>query len=521
MFIEHPEFGKIVDFDQLRRDMKPIYDAVHPDFNMLRSMQAGTEQFKDEPSHMIAAGASMLAYMLILAADEPDLAGELKNSIFTLGWTEEAIGSDLLSLQTQATPMSDEPDEKEFYLKGGKWLINNSYHADYHMVLAKIDPEQDGPRSMSLFLVPRSSTNGWQRLETHVLKNMVLTEFNIDGPGRLVGKRGYGLTIVQRMALASRFQCSYVGIRMLGEAIPATIDHLSNKRIFGDNPINFSNVFRQMYNLCIQSAFLNFIYYRSIAFSDTSFLSFYGTLLKSWLLLKANELLGQNLLVAGSKGFIKSSVIGRNAIDSFVLPVFDGHYTINTLMTAKHLKRYLNASNKINTEDRLNVIRTKMYREFLGDQINASLRELRNPEFFDYADYIEQLNIPLEFDAQNIVKSAQILLDEIESLDLFTDADHRYKMGMLLHWLESIIAACELWAVTQEDNYLNVIVQQYNGLVELFNTIVSESNLSTDFMTPIHQVSISGDTSDAQGFLLRLHDIETLLTQQQAQAIPE
>ena len=54
-------------------------------------------------------------------------------------------------------------------------------------------------------------------------------------------------------------------------------------------------------------------------------------MLKSWLLLRANELLGQNLLVVGSKGFLAESVIGRNAIDSFVLPVFDGHYTINTL----------------------------------------------------------------------------------------------------------------------------------------------------------------------------------------------
>ena len=34
-------------------------------------------------------------------------------------------------------------------------------------------------------------------------------------------------------------------------------------------------------------------------------------MLKSWLLLRANELLGQNLLVVGSKGFLAESVIGR------------------------------------------------------------------------------------------------------------------------------------------------------------------------------------------------------------------
>ena len=49
---------------------------------------------------------------------------------------------------------------------------------------------------------------------------------------------------------------------------------------------------------------INFIDYRALAFSAGNFLQFHGVMLKSWLLLRANELLGQNLLVAGSKGFL-------------------------------------------------------------------------------------------------------------------------------------------------------------------------------------------------------------------------
>ena len=67
-------------------------------------------------------------------------------------------------------------------------------------------------------------------------------------------------------------------------------------------------------------------------------------MLKSWLLLKCNEVLSQNLLITGSKGFLKESNIGGNAIDSFVYPVFDGHYTLNTLLTYKHMRRYLDAT---------------------------------------------------------------------------------------------------------------------------------------------------------------------------------
>ena len=358
MFVNDPDFGDIVDFDQLRQSIRHLYDALLPDFNMHKSLQVGTELYADDPSAMIAAGASMLAWMTIIAAGEDDIAEELKDSLFTLGWTEEEIGSDLLSASTVATPANDDPACVDYHLKGRKWLINNSYHADYHTIVAKVDAESSGPRSLSIFLVPQSSCKNWQRLETHVLRRMVLTSFDIDGPGRLLGKgRARPVQILQRMAMPSKYQCAYVGIKLLNEAIPASIEHLSNKRIFNENPINFSNVLRQMYNLVLQAAVLNFIYYRALAFSAGNFLQFHGVMLKSWLLLRANELLGQNLLVVGSKGFLAESVIGRNAIDSFVLPVFDGHYTINTLMTAKHVKRYLGAQRRADVAERMATLR--------------------------------------------------------------------------------------------------------------------------------------------------------------------
>ena len=119
-------------------------------------------------------------------------------------------------------------------------------------------------------------------------------------------------------------------------------------------------------------------------------------MLKSWLLLRANELLGQNLLVVGSKGFLADSVIGRNAIDSFVLPVFDGHYTINTLMTAKHVKRYLGAQRRADVAERLAIMRQGVAAARSGDPIRANSRQLRNPDFFNYAGYIEDLDLPIE-----------------------------------------------------------------------------------------------------------------------------
>ncbi|MEO1665671.1 MAG: acyl-CoA dehydrogenase family protein [Chloroflexota bacterium] len=512
-FIQDEQFGEIVDFDELRVGLRKIYDVISPEFNSMRVVELLSEVYDNSPSHMIAAGASILAYQMLPAAGAHDLAEQVKGdgkrgNIFSLGWTEEHTGSDLLSIKTTATPASDDPDEENFHIRGHKWMINNSYHADYHCVLAKIDPEQSGPRSLSLFLVPRSSTKNWQRLPTHVLRNMVLTEYDIDGPGILVGKKGHGLTIVQQMAAAARYECTYVGMNMVREAVPKTIDWLSSKNIFGKNPIEFSNVFRQLYNLALQSASLEFMYYRARALNAGSWLMFHGTMLKSWMLLRTNEVLSQNLLVAGSKGFVAESEIGRNVIDSFVLPVFDGHYTVNTFMTAKHAPRYLHAEDTADAEERLEFLRDEMYCATPHDEMNFRPRDVRQPDFFDMVDYIQQLELPINLPVEDMVENMRKLMDEVESFtSISSDPEYKYKAGDLLHWMESVTAAAEMYAVTRYDHYLNAVIQQYNAFTKAFNDVVSEGNLDVPFFTPMRQLPLP-NVDNAREFLMDLINVQ-------------
>lgn len=517
-FIQDEQFGEIVDFDGMRSTLRRIYDVITPEFNLMQVLEIMTEAFDSSPSHMIASGASILAYQMLPAAGEYELAEQVKGdgNIFSLGWTEEHTGSDLLSIKTAATPMSDDPDERNFHIKGSKWMVNNSYHADYHCVLAKLDPTQNGPRSLSLFLVPRSSTKNWKRLPTHVLRNMVLTEYDIDGPGILVGKKGHGLSIVQQMAAAARYQCTYIGMNMVREAVPTTIDWLSTKNIFGKNPVEFSNVFRQLYNLALQSASLEFMFYRARALNTGSWLMFHGTMLKSWLLLRTNEVLSQNLLVAGSKGFVADNKIGRNVIDSFVLPVFDGHYTVNTFMTAKHAPRYLNAERTEDAEQRLSHLRDEMYCDTPQNEMGFRARDVRQPDFFDIEDYIKQLDLPINLPVDDMVTGMKTLLDEVEKYtSIASDPEYKYKAGDLIHWMESVVASAELWAATNYDHYLNAVIQQYNKFTTVFNDVVSEGDLDVDFLKPMRQLPLPTNVEDAQAFLLDLVNV-----QQKLKAIP-
>ena len=500
-------FGDIIDYQRLREGMMDVLDNVFPTFNLMGSMLVATRQFRNNPSYMTACAASGLAYMMLVAAEEYELAAQLKGKIFTLSWTEEHTGTDLLSVKTAATPLSDDPNEKQFHIKGQKWLINNSYHADYHSVIAKVDPAASGPRSLSIFAVPHSSTKNWERLETHVLRTMVLTKFDIDGPGILIGQVGRGLEILQRMALPSKYHCAYMGVSMVADSLPAAIEHLSTKNIFGNNPIQFSNVFRQLYNLVQQAALINFTFFRALAFSDSPFLQFHGIMLKSWLLIKCNEILSQNLLVTGSKGFLKESNIGGNAIDSFVYPVFDGHYTLNTLLTYKHARRYLDAKPLGDIAARMRALRDNAYVPMEGKQILNNSRETRHPPFFNYADYVERCELPFALDASILIYASRQILDAIHRRGDTNEPEYRYKIGMLIHNLEALLSSVDLWKVTENDHYLNAIIMQYNEVGKLINRIISEGAFDVDFIEPLRHLPLPA-VDEPQHFLLKLLDVK-------------
>ena len=112
--VKDPQFGDILDYQFLRAGMMDVLDNVYPTFNLMGSMLEATRHFNNNPSYMTACAASGLAYMMLVAAEEYELAAELKGKIFTLSWTEEHTGTDLLSVRTKATPCSDDPDEKNF-----------------------------------------------------------------------------------------------------------------------------------------------------------------------------------------------------------------------------------------------------------------------------------------------------------------------------------------------------------------------------------------------------------------------
>ena len=163
------------------------------------------------------------------------------------------------------------------------------------------------------------------------------------------------------------------------------------------------------------------------------------------------------------------------------------------------------AERREDAAERLNMLRRDMYEEGTHGEMAFKFRDVRQPDFFDVADYFEQLNLPIDLPAREMVERVQALLDHVnEFSSTSSNPEYKYKAGDLIHWIESVVSTTELWAVTQHDEYLNAVIQQFNGFTRTFNEIVSEGNLDVPFFTPLRQRPIPENLDDPQSFL---HDL--------------
>ena len=90
-------------------------------------------------------------------------------------------------------------------------------------------------------------------------------------------------------------------------------------------------------------------------------------------------------------------------------------------------------------------------------------------------------------DARKLITASAAIMEAIQARGLTNEPEYRYKIGMVVHNLEALLSAVELWKVTENDQYLNAIIMQYNEVGELINRIISEGALPVDFIEPLRQ----------------------------------
>ena len=145
----------------------------------------------------------------------------------TMCLTEPQAGSDLGLVRTQAVPVDGTPDYQvsgtKIFISGGEHDLTNNI---VHLVLARLPGAPNGPKGLSLFLVPKLLPDGsrnavaCERIEEKMgLHGSPTCVMRFDAAtGWLIGQPGAGLNAMFVMMNAARLHVALQGVGLLDAA---------------------------------------------------------------------------------------------------------------------------------------------------------------------------------------------------------------------------------------------------------------------------------------------------------------
>ena len=145
----------------------------------------------------------------------------------TMCLTEPQAGSDLGLVRTQAVPVDGTPDYQvsgtKIFISGGEHDLTNNI---VHLVLARLPGAPNGPKGLSLFLVPKLLPDGsrnavaCERIEEKMgLHGSPTCVMRFDAAtGWLIGQPGAGLNAMFVMMTAARLHVALQGVGLLDAA---------------------------------------------------------------------------------------------------------------------------------------------------------------------------------------------------------------------------------------------------------------------------------------------------------------
>lgn len=149
----------------------------------------------------------------------------------TLGVTEDAAGSDLVSTATRATRV-----DSGFRLDGEKWLVGNARRAAFYVVLAQSDP------SFGLFLVEPDRVRGGTVRKLPKVRTLGLRAHDLSGvelrgcllaPDAALGRVGRGLEMVAGTLQFTRTLVSGMCLGAADTALRIALRWAQARRLYG------------------------------------------------------------------------------------------------------------------------------------------------------------------------------------------------------------------------------------------------------------------------------------------------
>jgi len=185
----------------------------------------------------------------------PNLVSQDFDTLFqgAMFMTEQAAGSDVAGISTQAKRVGD-----EWRLAGNKWFCSNP-DADLAMVLAHVDGAVAGMKGLGLFLLPKTLANGSPnyyrivRLKDKLgSRSMASGEIILDGAhAYLIGEVGRGFHQMADMINMSRLSNGVRAAGLMRRAVNEALHVARNREAFGRKLVELPLMQRQLVKMML------------------------------------------------------------------------------------------------------------------------------------------------------------------------------------------------------------------------------------------------------------------------------
>ena len=236
--------------------------------------------------------------------------------VLSIAMTEPGAGSDLKGTRTIARPDGD-----DFLVSGQKTFITNGLHADLIIVLAGIDGDPPGKKTLFLVEADRPGFSRGRVLEKLGQKAQDTAELFFDNvrvpASNILGARGEGLHYLMAQLGRERLMVGMTAVAGAEAAFRETLAYTNQRQAFGQSISQFQHLRFKLAEMktevTVARAFLEQCVSR---FLDGALPPEHAAMCKYWLTDVEAKVLDQCVQMHGGYGFMREYPVARAYADS-------------------------------------------------------------------------------------------------------------------------------------------------------------------------------------------------------------
>ena len=264
------------------------------------------------------------------------IAGEL---ITAVAVTEPDAGSDVRAIRTRARR-----EDGHWVLNGSKMFITNGVHADLYFVAARTDPDAQGARALSMFIVEKGTPglrvgralrkSGWLCSDT---AELVFEDCRVPAEN-LLGEENAGFYAIMRNFQTERIALAAMAIGHALTALDLTLAYVKARRAFGGTLFDKQAIRQRLAMLQARTeAARQFMYHCAWLVTQGREPVREVSMLKALSCELANEVVYTCQQFHGGMGYMRESAIERLVRDARVLTIGGGATEVMLDEVAKRL----------------------------------------------------------------------------------------------------------------------------------------------------------------------------------------